>query len=268
MVTHKWLTSDQKGAVVLVHGTGEHYGRYEHVATFLNQHGWAVYAGDLPGWGRSSGPRGHIDSFAQYVETVRGWAEEALAEAKENQPVFVMGHSLGGLVATRFVQNYERRQELAGLILTSPCVQLKLAVPAWKAQLAQWLDRVWPTLAIPNGITADMVSRDKAVQAAYQSDPLNYPKVSVRWFHELHRAMGQAWEEREYLSIPLLVLQAGDDSIIDADAVERFATEICTDTEFQLFPGLRHEILNEPEREQVLQQIGTWLNKKSRNVTY
>lgn len=268
MFTHKWPISDQRGAVVLVHGTGEHHGRYEHVAAFLNQQGWSVYAGDLPGWGRSPGPRGHIDSFAQYTETVRTWAEAALSEAKGNQPVFVMGHSLGGLVATRFVQSYERRQELAGLILTSPCLQLKLAVPAWKAQVARWLDRVWPTLAIPNGITPDMVSRDTVVQAAYRSDPLNYAKVSVRWFHELHRAMDQAWTERERLTIPMLILQAGDDTIIDADAVERFAREINSDVEFQRFPGLRHEIVNEPEREQILQQISAWMNKETVNVSY
>ncbi|MFP3389582.1 alpha/beta hydrolase [Brevibacillus sp. SIMBA_040] len=264
MFKHKWPAQNQRGSVVLIHGTGEHHGRYEHVAEYLTQQGWTVYSGDLPGWGRTTGPRGHIDSFSQYIETVRIWTEEALEEAKGVYPVFIMGHSLGGLIATRFVQIFERRPELAGLILTSPCMQLRLVVPEWKAQVARWLDRVWPTLAIPNGITPEMVSRDHMVQAAYKSDPLNYPKVSVRWFQELERAMAHAWEERGRLDIPALILQAGDDTIIDADAVERFAVEMGSHVTFQRFPGLRHEILNEPERDQVLHQIGAWMGEKDR----
>ncbi|GED70557.1 phospholipase YtpA [Brevibacillus reuszeri] len=262
MFKHKWPSQNQRGAVVLVHGTGEHHGRYEHVAAYLNEQGWTVYTGDLPGWGRATGARGHIDSFSQYIETARMWTEEALKDISGEYPVFIMGHSLGGLIAARFVQVFERRHELSGLILTSPCMQLKLVVPEWKAQVARWLDRVWPTLTIPNGITPDMVSRDEQVQAAYKSDPLNYPKVSVRWFQELERAMTRAWEERGKLDIPVLIMQAGDDTIINADAVERFAEGIGPHATFQRIAGLRHEILNEPERDKILRQIGEWMNEK------
>jgi lysophospholipase len=269
VVQHKWLTSQQQAVVVLVHGTGEHYGRYEHVAAFLNEHGFDVYTGDLPGWGHSAGRKGHIDSFEQYLDTVRVWVDEALNASQGIRPVFLLGHSLGGLVATRFVQSYGRKREIKGLVLTSPCLKLKLAVPAWKEQLAQWLDRVWPTLAMPNGITPDMVSRDRVVQAAYSSDPLNYSKVSVRWFQELNRAMAQAWQERDRLDIPTLVLQAGDDRLIDADAIERFVEGMGGDAAFHRFPDLRHEVLNEPEREQVMQWMVRWMNHLiAPNVTY
>ncbi|MGN7470088.1 lysophospholipase [Brevibacillus sp. SAFN-007a] len=261
MRVHKWPASEPKGAIVLVHGTGEHHGRYEHVAAFLNRQGWDVYAEDLPGWGRSPGIKGHIDSFDAYVEKVREWTVAALDDSERKRPVFLLGHSLGGLIATRFVQAEKTAQELAGLILTSPCLQLKLEVPAWKAQAARWLDRFWPTLAMANGISPDMVSRDEAVQAAYRNDPLNYPKVSVRWFCELHKAMQTAWEERERLALPVLVLQAGDDSLVDADAVERFTAGIQGQKTFRRFPGLRHEVLNEPEREDVLRQIGNWMEE-------
>lgn len=264
-----WTVPEPRGAVVLVHGTGEHHGRYGHVAAYLNERGWDVYSGDLPGWGRSHGRRGHINSFAEYVEAVRLWTEEALQRSNSNRPVFLLGHSLGGLAATRFVQTYSRRKELSGLILTSPCLELKLAVPAWKAQLAGWLNQVWPTLSLPNGITPDMVSRDEAVQAAYRTDPLNYPKVSVRWFQELHRAMEHAWGERELLDIPVLVLQAGDDCLINADAVELFTSALEGNASFIRFAGLRHEVLNEPEREQVLHQMAVWMDEIAvSNVTY
>lgn len=269
MNVHKWAASEPRGAVVLVHGTGEHHGRYEHVAAFLNQQGWDVYAGDLPGWGRSPGIRGHIDSFDDYLQRVREWTAFALQDSAGKRPVFLLGHSLGGLIATRFVQEEKLARELTGLILTSPCLALKLAVPAWKARVANLLDRVWPTLAIANGITPDMVSRDVAVQAAYKSDPLNYPKVSVRWFQELHKAMNMAFAQSGQLAVPVLVLQAGDDALVDADAVERFAEGIQGNKTFRRLPGLRHEVLNEPEREDVLRQIGNWMDEIAKtNVTY
>ncbi|WP_029099896.1 alpha/beta hydrolase [Brevibacillus thermoruber] len=256
---HAWTVADPSATVVLVHGTGEHHGRYRHVAAFLNAHGVDVFSGDLPGWGRSPGKKGHIDSFGQYLDAVETWTERALQAAGDERPVFLLGHSLGGLVAVRFVQRYEKRRRLAGLMLSSPCLQLKVDVPAWKARLAQWLDRAMPRLVMANGITADMVSRDPQVQAEYVSDPYNYPKVSVRWFQELHRAMRAAWEEREQLDLSVLVLQAGDDQLVDPDGVERFAAGLPAEVTFVRFPGLRHEVLNEPEREDVLRQMVEWL---------
>lgn len=268
MYTHKWSANDPKAAIVLVHGTGEHHGRYEHVAKYLNERGWDVYTGDLPGCGRSEGKRGHIASFQEYVDTVRQWTLNACADA-QGRPVFLMGHSLGGLIVTRFVQSDETSDKLSGVILTSPCLQLQLEVPAWKAQLAQALNRFWPTLTIPNGITPDMVSRDVNIQLCYRTDPYNYHKVSVRWYQELHHAMDQAWANRDKLDVPMLVLQAGDDFLVNAKAVEQFVDGVRGEITFRNYAGLRHEILNEPEREEILNQMEEWMNQKlNRNMTY
>ena len=269
----KWNTAAEpsRGVVVLVHGTGEHHGRYQHVGDFLNRCGWDVYTGDLPGWGRAKGKKGHIDSFAQYIDAVRVWVEEALENTAGSRPVYVMGHSLGGLIVTRFAEEYERRSELAGVILSSPCLRVKLQVPAWKTELARLLDTVWPTLSMASGITADMVSRDQEVQKQYVRDPFNYHKVSVRWFLELQRAMRDAWEKRHQLDIPMLVLQAGDDRLIEAEAVGQFATGLPAPTVFRLFAGLRHELLNEPEKEEIMQMIVDWMSERTtlpNNVTY
>ncbi len=267
---HRWGVDHPRATVVLVHGTGEHHGRYEHVARFLNHHGIEVVTGDLPGWGRSPGIKGHIDRFEMYLDSVEEWVEEALAEANGQRPVFVLGHSLGGLVATRFVQRYSRRSHLAGLILSSPCLELKIAVPAWKRKLADVLDRVWPTLRLPNEIEPYMVTRDPDIQVQYRTDPLNYGKVSVRWFQEIGRAMEEAWQERNRLDIPMLVLQAGDDCLINPVGVERFVSGAATaDLRFVCFPGLYHEVMNEPEREAVMEQIINWMEPRlPLNVTY
>jgi lysophospholipase len=267
---HNWTVKNPRATVILVHGTGEHHGRYEHVAHFLNRHGIEVVTGDLPGWGRSPGLKGHIDRFEQYLDGVKAWVEAVSAECEGKRPIFVLGHSLGGLVATRFVQRYAGRQRLAGLILSSPCVELKIAVSPWKKRLASVLDRVWPTLRLPNDIKPHMVSRDPLVQEQYRTDPLNYAKVSVRWFQELQRSMQQAWEERNQLEIPLLVLQAGDDCLINPGGVERFVSGVASsDVRYVCLPGLYHEVMNEPEREEVLQLIVDWMQERvGVNVTY
>jgi lysophospholipase len=156
------------------------------------------------------------------------------------------------------------------LILSSPCLELKIPVPEWKKQLASVMDRIWPTLRLPNEIEPYMVTRDPDVQEQYRTDPYNYAKVSVRWFRELHRAMQEAWKEREQLDIPLLVLQAGDDCLINAAAVERFVSGVPSpDVRFVSFPGLHHEVMNEPEREEVLEQVVNWIEQRTpSNVTY
>lgn len=269
---HTWSVEKPRATVVLVHGTGEHHGRYEHVAAFLNHCAIEVVTGDLPGWGRSPGIKGHVDRFEQYVDGVEMWVESAIArcEAEDKRPVFVLGHSLGGLIATRFVQRYAKRQQLTGLILSSPCLELKLAVSPWKKRLASLLDRMWPTLRLPNDIEPHMVTRDPEIQVKYRTDPLNYPKVSVRWFRELQRAMREAWDEREQLDIPLLVLQAGDDCLINPGGVERFLKGVTSsDVRYDCLPGLYHEVLNEPERDEVLTQIVEWMEQRVQsNVTY
>lgn len=261
MYKHKWPAADPIAAVVLVHGTGEHHGRYAHVARYLNECGWDVYTGDLPGYGQSPGKRGHIASFSQYIETVHQWTKEALEQA-DDRPVFLMGHSLGGLIVTRYAQTQATAKKLSGIILTSPCLELKLKVPEWKKSLAKVLDRIWPSLTLPNGISPDMVSRDVEVQDLYKRDPLNFHKVSVRWFEELHRAMKQAREEAAKLDLPILILQAGDDLLVDAQVVERFADRIQAEKKFHLFPHLRHEVLNEPEKQKVLEIIVEWMKQK------
>ncbi len=267
-----WPAGEPKATIVLVHGTAEHSGRYEHVARFLNEHGYSVRAGDLPGWGRSPGKRGHVERFEEYTDAVGHWVTQVWQRTPD-RPIYVMGHSLGGLVAIRFVQTYQHPDRLAGLILSSPCVKLKLEVPLWKASLAEFLDRLWPTLRMGNEIAPHQVTRDEEMRERYISDPLNYKKVSVRWFQQLRRAMELAWQDADRLTLPVLAMQAGADCLIDPQGVEAFVGRTpARDKTFVPFSGLYHEILNEPERDAVLQTLVTWLEDqqvhRSVNVTY
>lgn len=257
-----WITEEAKGTVLLIHGTAEHSGRYEHVAQYLISRGYNVVTGDLPGWGRSPGLKGHIDSFQQYLDAVSAWLLMAHAKLPKDLPLFILGHSLGGLVATRFVQEYAHPEEISGCILTSPCLKLKMDVPPWKASLAGILNKVWPTLRMGNEIAPDHVTRDIEMRARYKSDPLNYAKVSVRWFNELQSEMRNAYLRVKQINLPLLVLQAGSDCLIDPEGIEEFVQQVPhTNKTFISFPGLYHEVLNEPERDQVLETLGDWLDE-------
>ncbi|WP_134685886.1 alpha/beta hydrolase [Brevibacillus migulae] len=262
MEVFHWEKEPIRGAVVVVHGTGEHHGRYSHVVRALNDHGFQAWAGDLPGWGKADGRKGHIDSFDDYLGTVDSWVDAARNQLPQELPLYLFGHSMGGLVAVRYAEVYGA-ERLDGLVLSSPCLQLKLAVPRWKVELAGYLNRVWPTLRIANGITPEMVTRDSTVRVQYQTDPLNYPKASVRWFNELLRAMELAWKEKDQLRLPTLIMQAGADQLVDPVAVAAFARELpYPEKQYIEYDGFYHEILNEPERDQVLADLVRWLHNQ------
>ncbi|MGE5701702.1 MAG: lysophospholipase [Clostridia bacterium] len=261
---HSWMVDEPLATVILVHGTGEHHGRYEHVARFLNNRGFQVASGDLPGWGRTPGRKGHIEQFDDYIEAVAGWvAEEQQTKQSDNYPVFLLGHSLGGLIAARYVETYAGQHGLAGLVLSSPCLQLRLAISPWKRKLADVLNELMPTLRLGNGIAPFQVSRDPRVREAYVKDPYNYAKVSVRWFHELQTAMEASFQEEKRVDLPVLTVQAGADSLVNPDAVEQFVYALpVADKQFVKYEGLYHEVLNEPEKEIVLTEIADWMAKR------
>ncbi|GAA4715272.1 alpha/beta hydrolase [Brevibacillus fulvus] len=261
---HHWRAEQAKATLVLIHGTGEHHGRYRHVAQYLNERGYDVRTGDLPGSGRSPGRRGHVERFEDYLTAVRLWMSEARGETGADHPVFLLGHSLGGLIATRYVQVYAEDSGVDGLILSSPCLQLNRSIAAWQLRLVFGLNRMLPKWRLPYEIPPHVVSRDEQVRRQYRQDPYNYPRVSVRWFCELKQAMEAAWQERDKLFVPTLILQAGDDHLVAAEGVKRFAAELpAADKQFVLFPGLYHEIFNEPERLHVLARLREWLDQQT-----
>src|SRR5581483_3125752 len=174
-----WQADAPRAVVALLHGYAEHIARYEHVARALNAAGITVHGCDLRGHGRSAGPRGHIDRFDDYLDDARALVTAARSE---KLPLFVLGHSNGGLIATHHV--LRQPEGIAGLVLSSPFFGLKLAVPAVKVMAARVASRVYPRLALPSGLHGADVSRDPTVQADYDRDPLNNKAATARWFTE------------------------------------------------------------------------------------
>ncbi|HZG56577.1 lysophospholipase [Paenibacillus sp.] len=250
-----------KATIVLVHGQGEHCGRYAHVAAALNAAGYDVVSGDLPGHGRSGGLRGHIDRFDAFVDVAASWIEAA-RDRRPETTLFLLGHSVGGLIAARLLQTSPVAGLLSGAVLTSPAFRLRFPIPAWKEALGRRLDGVLPRLRMPSGLKEQRVTRSEDIARATAADPLMVYVASVRFYNELLRAQAAALAEAGRISLPLLLLHGGADEIIaPAPSLDFGARLASPDKDVRLLPGLHHEVLNEPERDDVLRDIVGWLDR-------
>ncbi|QNG36777.1 lysophospholipase [Geodermatophilaceae bacterium NBWT11] len=246
------------GVVVLVHGLHEHGGRYAHVAERLARAGYATSAPDHPGHGRSPGSRGNIGSMAATVAGVDEVVRRAV-EAHPGVPLFVYGHSMGGLVAAQYLTG---RPSVAvrGAVLSAPALDLSTASGVQRA-VAPVLSRLLPDLGVLT-LDATAVSRDPAVVAAYQADPLNrMGKVRARTGAEMVAATAAMPDRLRSLTIPLLVLHGSADRLVPPAASELVVDRAgSTDVTHTVYDGLFHEPHNEPEQDRVLDDVVAWLD--------
>lgn len=272
LFTRSWADVEAPhGAVLVVHGLGEHSGRYEHVAQALNRAGWEAFAYDQRGHGRSPGKRGDVADGHSLLEDLSR-VIDALRARPGGRRLVLLGHSLGGLVTGRFVAEGLSRAPAAwsraveGLVMSSPPIDPGLS-GLQKALLAV-VPRVAPHLCVGNGLQPDWISRDPAVVEAYVADPLVHDRISgllgsfVAAESRVLEGSARAW------TVPTLLMWAGADRCVDPDGSRRFASAapagIVSSREW---PALAHEILNEPEREEVLSVLLSWLDRLAQRGT-
>lgn len=249
--------SEVNACLLIVHGAGEHYGRHEEVANYFAKAGFYVGLGDLPGHGRARGMRGHIDDFQMYIDTVAAWAQK-LKQPFPSVPRFILGHSMGGLITARFIQQ-QSSDEWNGVLLSSPCLGLALPVPGWKKSLAHVLERWWPTLRLKSGIDQDALCRDPQVVDGYQQDPLVVKKVSVKWFCELQRAMSLVHEAVDRFQAPVLVMQGGEDRVVDPAATRRWYDRLdVEDKQLIWVDDGYHELLQDFNKHDLMKKMLAW----------
>ncbi len=255
-----WTVDEPTGVVILVHGAHEHGGRYERVAERLAEAGYASYAVDHPGHGRSPGRRGDIGSMDA---TVGGVAELVTAAARQHPeaPLFVYGHSLGGLVALTYLTG-DPHPRVIGAVISAPALDTSASNAVQRA-FAPVLSRLLPGLGVL-ALDADAVSRDPEVVAAYRADPLNHMgKIVARTGAEILTAATAMPTRLRRLTLPLLVLHGGDDRIMPVSASELVRDHAAsTDLTLRVWDGLYHEPHNEPERAEVLNEIVAWLDAR------
>lgn len=252
---HVWRVPQPTAEILISHGHGEHAGRYAHVATHLNAQGWNVIAPDHRGHGKSEGVRGHTPTWSQYVADLH---QVATTLASPLIPRALIGHSMGGLIAVSYA--LEHGDTLRALVLSGPLLGLAFKVPTVKAIAGRVLSALLPSFTLPTGLDSKAISRDATVVAAYESDPLVHDKASARWFTEMLKALEEAHARGSSLRMPVLLFHGGADRLTDIEGSRRFFARLTAAARhFKEWPGLYHEILNEPEKERVLDEMTAWL---------
>jgi alpha-beta hydrolase superfamily lysophospholipase len=246
-----WEPENPRAAVILVHGAAEHGGRYAHVAERLLAEGYAVYALDHRGHGRSDGRRAMIDRLDRLVDDL------GLFVGRLGGRPFLIGHSMGGAVALTYAIRHGGT--ISGVIVSGPAVATE-AVPAPLKAITAGLSFLAPNLPVFK-ISDDAVSRDPQVVLDYQKDPLNYPgKLPARTLGELMRAMDTIPRDAVALRAPLLLLHGGEDRLCPPEGSRIVhATAGSADKTLKVYDGLYHEIFNEPEQDAVLDDVVAWL---------
>jgi lysophospholipase len=259
--TQHWLPDDPpRAVVVLAHGIGEHSGRYAHVAAYLTAHGYALYALDHRGHGRSGGERVTVKDFDAFTADLRSYFEQVRAQ-HPSLPIFLYGHSMGSIIGLLFAEQYQ--DDLAGLITTGTTLK-PLGIPPTVASTL-----LKPAVALMSGarlikLEPVGVSRDPAVVAAYERDPLVFHgRMPFNILHALVQAIHDCIEGLPDLRLPYLVLHGGADVLAHVSAVEVVRAGCASpDLTIKVYEGLHHEIHNEPEQAAVLGDVVVWMDKR------
>ena len=253
-----WTPEEPVGVVVLVHGLHEHGGRYRSVAERLAAAGYAGYVVDHPGHGRSPGTRGNIGRMAATVDGVHALVRLA-GERHPGLPLFVYGHSLGGLIALQYLTG-EPDSRIRGAVISAPALDTSAATGVQRL-VAPVLSRLLPDLGVLT-LDAETISRDPEVVRDYRADPLNHlGRVRARTGTEMMRATAAMPGRLRSLTVPVLVLHGSADRLVPVTASEMVPAHAASaDVTRTVYPGLYHEPHNEPERERVLDDVVAWID--------
>ena len=251
---------NEKARLVIAHGLAEHSGRYGNIIERLLPKDISIWALDHRGHGQSDGPRGHISSFDEYLRDLNGMIQIAKTDVPENIKCFLLGHSMGGLIALMFA--FKNPDMIDGLVVSSPGLGMKVKVPSFKMVMGKIMSSIWPTLSLGNELDSSKISRDKEVMKKYDNDPLRHGKVSARWFTEFLATMENAHRLAPTMNVPILMQVAGNDHLVDAQASKLFYEKLTVeDKTLHFYDGLYHEVYNElePDRKQVLDDLENWI---------
>jgi len=257
MFAREWSAAEQpRGIVYLIHGLGEHSGRYAHVAAKMNQANYTVRAFDHRGHGRSEGKRGYTPSYEALLDDIQDFMTETPSDDPNN--IFLYGHSLGGNLVLNFA--LKRRPNISGVISTSPLILPGMKIPGIKIALGKLMNRLFPALTFPNDINPDHISRNKSVAIDYANDPLVHNRVSARLGTSMLQAGEWALEHAQEFPLPLLLMHGSADQITSPEASKKFAEKVPVECTFKMWEGCYHELHNEPEKDQVIAFMIDWLN--------
>ena len=254
-----WQPVDPHHVVVLVHGYAEHTGRYDATGAALATEGYAVESFDLRGHGRSEGVRCHVDRFGDYLDDLDAFLA-LVRDHYHGLPIHLLGHSMGGLIVLSHLA--ERHPVVSSAVVSAPPLELRVA--GFQRVLGQVLHRLWPTFRMQMDLGADGLSRDPEVVRRYQEDPLVESGMTASLAAEMGRTVAATSAAGGAVEVPLLALHGDADPICPSTATRAFMAAVTsTGSRYLEYSDLRHEILNEPEQDQVRRDILAWWKELS-----
>lgn len=254
----RYTPPDARATVAILHGAGDHCGRYPGITTALVRAGFQVGLVDFRGHGQSDGRRWHVDAFREYLHDVDAFVERLSQDGIAGGRLFLLGHSQGGLIAALWAARNGRR--LSGLVLSSPWFKLAVKPPRAKVLAAKLVDRVVPWLPMPAGLDSAQLTSDPEVQRWTDRDPLYGRKATPRWFRVVSRVQPEALRVAGSLELPLLVLAGDADTVADVPTMRAFFEAAGSrDKRLVVYEGFRHELFNEVGRERPIGETVAWL---------
>jgi alpha-beta hydrolase superfamily lysophospholipase len=258
-----WHPDDQspKAVISLIHGLGDHSGRFAHVAEHFVNRQMAVTTFDLPGHGKSEGKRGHFESYDAVMLDIQSLLQYT-SEKYPGMPIFLYGHSLGGALVLYF--GYTQNSPLKGLVVTSPGLSPAAPVPSIKMVLGKILSRMMPSFAMDNGLDISGISHDPLVVERYRKDPLVHPYISARLGMDLI-ANGEwllAHNSASPFPYPLLLMQGDQDRLVDPQKNIAFGQHLTGNVTFKIWQGMYHELHNEPAQLEMFNFIDNWIEQR------
>jgi acylglycerol lipase len=257
-----WEVQAPRAALVIVHGLGEHSGRWERFAMTMAGYGYSCYALDLRGHGLSDGRRGHARSFDALLQDVDRFRREVEGLLDDQVPLFLLGQSMGGLLSIRYLEEFRTR--FRGALIFSPWLATAMAVPRWKVTLGNLFSRIFPALPFRTGLKPEGLSSDPDVVRRYREDPWVHGIITPRLFTEVSTAMGLAFQRADRLSVPIFLGLGDADPVVDSNRSVAFAGSLSgrVDVTVRVYPGLLHEPLNEPARDLVIREAREWMAER------
>lgn len=253
-----WPKAGADITFAVVHGLGEHSGRYARFAEGMAKHGMSTFALDLRGHGESEGQRGHVDSWSQWIDDVSAFVShvEHLVRAE----VVPLGHSFGGaaLLSTVLAGKAPTIKRFA---VSSPALKLRLQAPAWKTAVAPFASKIVPRLAMDNEVDPGTVSRIPEVVAAYRDDPLVHSRITSRMYTEWQKATEDILGRAGQIKIPFLILAGTADPLIDPEGSRRLHELVPSLSELHLLEGRYHEPFNDLGSDEVFQVVADWVHR-------
>jgi alpha-beta hydrolase superfamily lysophospholipase len=253
-----WSEKDPLAVLGIIHGFGEHSGRYMNVVTYLTFHGYKLYGFDHRGHGRSPGQRGHINHWGDYRGDVRAFLQMIIKQ-EPGRPMFLLGHSMGALIVLDYI--LRDPEGLRGAITSGAPIKLVVDKP-WRVTLARLLSQILPRISFSIGLDKSALSRDPEVIKTYEEDPVVHGVATARWSTELFATIEWVKTHADEVRIPILMVHGEADRLSLSEGTCSFYEEVpFSDKELQIYPGGYHESHNDLDHERVTKDIRQWLER-------